>query len=132
MLTNAGEKERWLEEARGDFTCAEVLLEAAIFNASAFHGQQCAEKALKSVLHGMNLNPWGHSILGLLQDVVDRAPIDNEDTLKSNARILDRHYLASRYPNVWATGTAASHYDAPMALEAIQCANRILEVCERL
>ena len=132
MLSNSVEKERWLEEARGDFRSAEVLLEADIFNASAFHSQQCAEKALKAVLYGIDEEPWGHSVLGLLQDVVDRVPVDNEDALKSNARILDRHYIASRYPNVWATGTAASHYNEPIALESIQCASRIIEACERL
>ncbi len=47
------EKERRLAEARGDRQTAQILPRAARYNAGAYHGQQSAEKALKSILQAL-------------------------------------------------------------------------------
>ena len=126
------DRRRWSDEAREDLQTALVLLDAARYSASAFHSQQAAEKALKAVLYGMNKCPWGHTLISLLNEVVDNTTVDTPDTLRSSAVTLDPHYVNARYPDAHLSGTAAAHYDAATALEAYQCASRILEACEAL
>jgi len=128
----ANEKERWLAEAEEDLRTAEVLLEQGRYSASAFYSQQSAEKALKSVLYGLHQAPWGHAVVELLERISQVRPGPEVSELAPCARLLDRHYIGARYPNAYPSGTAAAHYDPGTAQEAIECANRFLELSKRL
>lgn len=128
----ANEKERWLAEAEEDLRTAEVLLEQGRYSASAFHSQQSAEKALKSVLYGLHHAPWGHAVVELLERIAQVGPGLDVSELASCARLLDRHYIGARYPNAYPSGTAAAHYDPGTAQEAVECAKRFLEISKRL
>jgi len=128
----ANEKESWLAEAQEDRVTAKVLFREGRYSASAFHSQQSAEKALKSVLYGLHDVPWGHSVMDLLERVKQIRPLEELEDLASCARILDRHYIGARYPNAYTSGTAAAHYDDSIAREALECAHRFLQMSRRL
>ena len=128
----ANEKDRWLAEAQGDWEIAEILLREARYNASAFYSQQSAEKALKAILYGVHEQPWGHSVRDLLNRIHQIAPLDNIEGMEACARILDRHYIGARYPNAYPSGTARDYYDEKTAAEALECAQRFLEILTKL
>lgn len=128
----ADEKRRWLAEAEEDLKTAEVLLQQARYSASAFHSQQTAEKALKSLLYGLHDVPWGHSVMDLLERAHQLQPLQDLEGLEWCARVLDRHYIGARYPNAYPSGTAAAHYDERIAMEALECARRFLQISQGL
>jgi HEPN domain-containing protein len=128
----ANEKERWLAEAQEDRVTAEVLFREGRYSASAFHSQQSAEKALKSVLYGLHDVPWGHSVMNLLEQVKQLRPLEELEDLASCARILDRHYIGARNPNAYPSGTAPAHYDDSTAREALECARKFLQMSNTL
>lgn len=43
------------------------------------------------------------------------------------ARVLDRHYIPTRYPNGFPAGAPMDFYDRPTAEEAVRHAESILE-----
>jgi HEPN domain-containing protein len=118
--------ELWLAEAQNDFIMGETLLAANIFNGAVFHFQQAAEKAIKSLLLYSNLQPWGHSILNLIQDYESSGQnVDPE--LKDNARALDQHYTASRYPDAMPDITPMDAYDESTALTLKERSQAIID-----
>ncbi len=64
---------------------------------ACFAAQQAAEKALKAVYQALGGDAWGHSVLGLLEGLSRRTPVDPD--LWNDARDLDRYYIPARYPN---------------------------------
>ena len=55
------------------------------------------------------------------------------EQLLTKARELDRHYIPSRYPNVYESGYPGMYYDRETAERAIRCAEDIVNwVRERL
>jgi HEPN domain-containing protein len=121
-----GEALRWLSEARWDLETARFLHEAERFNAACFYAHQSAEKAAKALLYSVNEAPWGHSVRVLLERYFCRRGEEVEELLH-HARVLDRHYIPSRYPNAHPSGTAYEAYSAMDSSEAIRMAERVLE-----
>ncbi len=124
----ADETERWLAEAEEDLETARILLREGRYSAGAFYSQQCAEKALKSLLFHLHDVPSGHSVMDLLARAHELHPLEDIEELEACARIVDRHYIGARYPNAYPSGTAAAHYDEKSAMEAVECANRFLQM----
>ena len=86
---------RWLRKAEKDVRAASKLLDEPDY--SAFHSQQAAEKALKSLLVALGERPPRTHNIGLLIDWVrsrgfDTGPIDE-------ARILTEYAVEARYPD---------------------------------
>jgi HEPN domain-containing protein len=95
------------------------------FNWCCFKSQQAAEFAIKALLYGLGLTPFGHSLIRLLNEVRN-AGIDPSSVL-SCARLLDRHYVPARYPNSYSTGSPFEYYDDATADEALKCAKLIID-----
>jgi HEPN domain-containing protein len=97
---SGNESKRWLLTAIDDLDTAKILLENNRYPASCFHSQQTGEKALKAVIYRFNGDPWGHSLVRLLEEV---RSIDKHtarfSTLKKEAMALDRFYIPTRYPD---------------------------------
>lgn len=81
-----------------------------------FQAQQSAEKALKALVYASGRSIWGHTLVGLLDSLKDLYSVDE---LWDEARLLDRHYIPSRYPNVYESGYPGMFYDKKTAEEAI-------------
>ena len=121
------EAERWLNQAENDLGFARLALRERYFNQVCFISQQAAEKAVKAIVYGSGERlVRGHSIVELVDRFADRVP-ELED-LRARGGLLDRHYIASRYPNGVAEGVPFEAYSRPMAEEAIETAERIVEV----
>src|SRR5438093_7066014 len=57
----------WLRQAEADLEHAQSAMEAEDFEWSCFASQQGAEKALKALFYHLHGDPWGHSLLSLMQ-----------------------------------------------------------------
>jgi HEPN domain-containing protein len=115
----------WFRQAERDLNYAREASTAAYYEWACFVSQQSAEKALKGLYQAFAGEGWGHSILALLGGLEERMPISEE--LKSSARLLDRMYIPTRYPNGFDRGIPADYYGLNDAEEAIGCAASILE-----
>ncbi len=120
----------WLDEAHADLKSSEVLIQGERFNAAVFHCQQAAEKAMKALLLSCHKAPWGHSVWNLYLEASECLKIENQDVEKA-AKTLDFHYISSRYPDAFPSGTAAEHYDLEDAKGALTWAKRVMEFVMR-
>lgn len=92
------EIENWLKQADDDFATAEVCLKNGRFNASAFHSQQAAEKALKALqIQKLARFDRVHDLLTLAGTV--NAP---GEIITCCIR-LTPYYIVTRYPDVGRT-----------------------------
>jgi HEPN domain-containing protein len=120
--------ERWVQAAEDDLQAAELLLRDRIYNLSAFHAQQTAEKALEGLLRTMNEAPWGHNCVELLRRIREIAPeLSVTEELSEAVTNLDEYYISSRYPDAFETGKPADFYDEMIAQEALDDAKFVME-----
>lgn len=116
----------WLDEARDDFSSAELLLRSGKYSKVCFLSHQSGEKAVKALLiFKFRRFEVIHSIAELLKRV--GAP----DEIVRLGLELDKHYILSRYPNAWPHGSPSKIYRREDAEKALDSARRILEYVER-
>jgi len=101
--------ERWLRQAEADLQAAHDSERAGHYEWACFQAQQCAEKALKSLLYAEGYTSVvTHSIVDLVGDASKLAPALEE--LMPLAKTLDNYYLPTRYPNALASSLSPSQY----------------------
>ncbi len=93
----------------------------------AFASQQAAEKAVKALYQRLHKEAWGHVLTELLKALPDEAKPDED--LLDRAKVLDRHYIPTRYPNGFERGAPTDFYSRKDAEEAIAHAEAIIEFC---
>ncbi len=120
----------WFRQAERDLAAARELRSGGFHEWSCFLAQQSAEKAVKAVFQKLGADAWGHSVLELLGQLPDthRATPAVFDA----ARLLDRFYIAARYPNGWAEGTPSQYHGDDDARQAIDRAQDVLRFCHDL
>lgn len=119
------EAERWLAQARRDFSDACYAAEGSRWNLACFLAQQSAEKALKAYLFERGAETvWGHSVAELCSDaaVHDTAFSD----LGKEAAALDQYYIPTRYPNGLPGGIPADAYARIDAERALGLTERVI------
>ena len=120
------EAERWLNQAEYDLGFARYAFEGEHWSHACFISQQAAEKAVKAIVYGSGERlVRAHSIVELVDRFAHRVP-ELKD-LRAAGGSLDRHYIASRYPNGVAEGVPFMVYSRPKAEEALEAAARIVE-----
>ncbi len=119
----------WWTQAQADLAHAKAALSIRHFDWACFASHQAAEKALKAVLEQRGEKAAGHSVRYLLSAVggEERAP----ETVAA-AKILDKHYIPTRYPNGLVQGAPTEFYTEEEADGAIRRAEEILRFCDRL
>jgi HEPN domain-containing protein len=126
MPDNAAEGARWLRQAQQDLEDAAFTREGARFNLACFLGQQAAEKAIKAYLYFRGAEDvWGHSLIDLCED----AKIFEMffDTIKSEARQLDKYYYITRYPEFLPGGIPSEAFDRVDADRAIELSTIVVD-----
>lgn len=118
----------WFRQAEADLRHARHSLEKGDFEWSCFAAHQAAEKALKAVFLKMGMDAWGHTITVLIGNIPESAGGPSE-TLVNYARMLDKYYIPTRYPNGFESGAPTDFYTSEEAQNAIQQAEGILEFC---
>ena len=126
------EATRWLRQAEQDLIDASYNRDGARFNISCFLCQQASEKAIKAFLYFKEAEDiWGHSLIDLCED----AKIFEMffDTIKSEARQLDKYYELTRYPGFLPGGICSEAFDVNDADRAYELSGLVVEfVKERI
>lgn len=130
-MGNLEEGLRWLDQAEADLKTARDCLKDGNYYASAFFSQQAAEKALKGLLYSRGYRALlTHSVTELLEEA-SKLSLSFTAYL-DYGRELDRHYIGSRYPNLYPSGPAYKYYTKEIAERCVSYAESILREAERL
>jgi HEPN domain-containing protein len=123
---SAAEAARWLAKAEEDLAVAQLLVQtdSSVRWAACFHGQQAAEKAIKSllVLAGVDF-PRSHALDGLVallpQDM--RSPFDNDALV-----VLQPWATAGRYPeDIGEPDVSTTTWIVELAAEVVEAARSL-------
>jgi HEPN domain-containing protein len=118
----------WFRQAEADLRHASNSLDNGDFEWSCFAAQQAAEKALKAVFQRLGMDAWGHTLTVLIGNLPGSVTQPSE-TLVNYARMLDKHYIPTQYPNGFASGAPTDFYTEEEARNAVSHAEAILEFC---
>lgn len=118
----------WFRQAEADLRHARNSLESGDFEWSCFAAHQAAEKALRAVFLKLGMDAWGHTITVLIGNLPKSVEPPSE-TLVNYARMLDKYYIPTRYPNGFESGAPTDFYTSDEAQNAIYQAEGILEFC---
>ncbi len=118
----------WIRQARRDLERAHLDVKTKYYEWACFTSQQSAEKAVKAVYQALNNSVRGHSVVKMLQGLEEQFDIPGDIT--HNARVLDRYYIESRYPNGFPEGSPFDYFDEKIAKEAHNAASKIFGFCE--
>lgn len=121
------EARRWLSQAQSDVDAARDSARAGRYEWACFQCQQAAEKAVKACWFHFDLDPWGHSVAKLIDDLPDSIRRRLADAGEP-ARQLDKLYIPTRYPNGLPEMTPAEAYTAKEAADAITAAETVLRL----
>ena len=128
MATRASD---WFRQAEADLAHARHAIEDGDHDWACFAAQQAAEKAAKAAHQALGQDAWGHSVTELLQALQSHVPVVDEAML-DRARLLDKLYVATRYPNGLPAGAPADYYTRAEAERAIADAETVVECCRRV
>jgi HEPN domain-containing protein len=117
----------WIRQATRDMERAKLDLEYAFYEWACFTSQQAAEKAVKAVYQAHNKYVRGHSVLKLLEGLKDNLAVPPD--IFHLARVLDRYYIESRYPNGFPEGSPQDYFDEQIAREAYNAGREIVQFC---
>lgn len=121
----------WWSQAQADLGHARYAMDGGAYEWACFAAQQAAEKALKAVFEAQGRKSWGHSVTRMLQFMQEEGHTISEQLLDA-AKILDKHYIPTRYPNGLEQGAPTEFYTRKEAEDAICCAEEILRFCASL
>ena len=117
----------WFDQARADLAAAEDSAATGHHEWACFQAQQAGEKALTALHFARGRTSIvTHSLRRLVREsaATDAALAD----LDAAARLLDQHYIPTRYPNGLDTETTPSaYYNETDAEQCLQSARLILE-----
>ena len=128
---SSSEARRWLDQAAADLRAAEHSTRAGSHEWACFQAQQAAEKALKALWFANGFEPWGHSVLKLIEDYPDASVrLARLESLSSSAKALDKLYIPTRYPNGLPDLSPFEVYTEIEAQVAIAAARSVVAACE--
>lgn len=131
MKNHKGNSLRWLRQAEFDLKESERALTNRSFAYAAFFAEQSAQKSLKAFLLSMGSRYIViHSVGELLKEAT--ALENSFESLIESGKKLDRHYLATRYPDALPEpAIPAESYVEDDAKEAILIAQKIFSHCKK-
>lgn len=127
MKTPKETSRRWLAQAEHNLSMARSLLESGFWSGACFHAEQTAQLALKAFLYWRGRRFVNiHSIRALALEC------GKEDVqflaFEAYGMILDRYYLATRYPDV--LPAPAIPFESFIQQEAQQALSYATEIVE--
>ena len=125
-VLDEAEFRRWMESALRTLESARVDHANGFYNWSCFKAHQVAGKALKALLWAPGRPRIGHSLPVLLNELSQAIGGVPEDVRELCVR-LNKHYIPTRYPDVWSEGIPEEQYSEGESSEAISMAREIVE-----
>jgi len=119
----------WWIQAQADLAHAKAAVAVRHFDWACFAAHQAAEKGLKAVFERRGEKAVGHSVRYLLSAVSGE---EMGPEILAAAKVLDKHYIPTRYPNGLVQGAPTEFYTEEEASDAIRRAETILRFCDRL
>jgi len=110
---------KWMEKAIRDHKLAKLALKEGLYDESAFHSQQAAEKALKALLTALGIQPPKTHEIDILLVLLQKKGVNIEPIL--HARTLTRYAVEARYSDF---GEEPSPEEAE---EALRTAEKVVE-----
>lgn len=121
-MFNHVEWSRYLSQARHTLASARRDIDDGDFAWACFKSQQAAEMAAKGLIRACGGLATGHSVVSLLQAAVETVP----EGIAHCARELDKVYIPTRYPDVYAAGSPHEYFDHRDASAHVECAAAII------
>jgi HEPN domain-containing protein len=119
----------WISQAERDLAHAQHALEDQDFEWACFAARQASDRALKAVFQSIGARVIvGHSLRDLMMEFKRSQDVPEE--LVEAARVLDRHYIPTRYPDAHPSGAPYQYYTEKEAAEAIRYASEIIGFCK--
>ena len=107
-----------------DMKAAQDSCNTGNFDWACFQCRQAAEKALKALWYFHGVDPWGHSVLNLINSFPKE--ISLAEYIEA-AQLLDKLYIPTRYPNGLPEPSPFEVFSRKDADAAIRAAGRIVE-----
>jgi len=120
----------WLDQGKRDLEKAKLDLKYKYYEWACFTSQQAAEKVVKSLGMKLGLDMWGHSLLEMLKILEKEKLLEIHEKIFELAKMLDKYYIPTRYPNSFPSGKPSDYYTEKEAEEAINAASNIIRFCE--
>lgn len=121
----------WWVQAQADLRHARYALEGSHYEWACFAAQQAAEKGIKALFEHRGARVTGHVLTRMLQALQDIG-VEVDPTLLEAAKVLDKFYIPTRYPNSLVEGAPTEFYTRQEAEHALRCAEQILRFCAGL
>ncbi|MEB3778820.1 MAG: HEPN domain-containing protein [Desulfurococcales archaeon] len=115
----------WLKQAKRNLASARVNADAELYEEACFESHQAAEKALKALLQFLGIDRRGRSLVFLAREAEVKGLIVIHEVRRCLLK-LDKHYIPSRYPDVYDEGAPADYYSRDDAEECIRCAEYVV------
>ncbi len=117
-----------MNQAKHDLQHARNSFKMEHYEWCCFAAQQSAEKAVKSLFRHTVASVQVNSVTILLAKLPESVRPATE--LVDKAKELDKHYIASRYPDSWPQGAPFQYFTGQQARRSVQYANEIINFCE--
>lgn len=117
----------WLRESEAELKTAQDLHRIGHYSWACFTAQQAAEKALKALLLHFSSRPTTHDMVDLLKSIVTKVSVPGNVVQAAN--VLNRYYVATRYPDSFSSGAPTEKYTETDAKEATELARLVYEFC---
>jgi len=121
----------WLRQAKRNLLSARVNFNAELYEETCYESHQAAEKAIKALLQQFGVERRGYSLLYLVREIQSRN-IEIPKDIMNCVTYLDKHYIPSRYPDVFSEGAPMDYYSRDDGLRCIDCAEEILKWVDKL
>ncbi len=121
------EADRWFLQAKADLRAAGNSAASDSFDWACFQAQQAGEKALKALWLSYAYDPWGHSLVKLIEDFPDEQVRSELLAFMPHAKRLDKLYIPTRYPNGLPDSIPADVFTEDEARAAMRTAEELLE-----
>lgn len=126
-MVDSTEFARWRAEADVARRSAAIQASADVYNWACFLAEQAAQLAVKALLHGIGVAPWGHDLVALGRSMAEGLSEALPDPINAALQRLSRHYIPARYPDAHPAGSPLEHYGAADAQQALGDLSAILE-----
>ena len=85
---------------------------------------------MKAILWGLGKPKGGHSLTSLSKYLSEVLGVEVPGRIREICLRLDKHYIPSRYPDVWSEGAPEDYYSRAEAEEAIAWAYEVISWVE--